>query len=193
MNFNNLSKQEFLDFLEKDGLEICQKGKNAFLAFRGSIYEYFANHERGQYAVNYCVKSQWFIENASKEICDLVTSATLKDSQLTRLPSGIGKLLNLTSLYLSSNQLTRFPKKFGKLINLTSLDLSDNQLTRFSPKIGKLVNLTSLDLRDNQLTSLSPEISNCQKLKYLFLYGNNFSEQEKEKIKALLPNCKIRF
>src|SRR5574343_242078 len=180
MNFNNLSKQEFLDFLEKDGLEICQKGKNAFLAFRGSIYEYFANHERGQYAVNYCVKSQWFIENASKEICDLVTSATLKDSQLTRLPSGIGKLLNLTSLYLSSNQLTRFPKKFGKLINLTSLDLSDNQLTSLSPEIGKLVNLTSLNLSYNQLTRFPKKVGNLLNLTYLYLGSNQLTSLSPE-------------
>jgi len=52
--------------------------------------------------------------------------------------------------------------------------------------------LQYLDLDNNQLISLPPEIANLKdKLEYLFLRGNNFSQEEKDKIKSWLPNTNI--
>ena len=120
-----------------------------------------------------------------------LTSLYLSSNQLTRIPEQITQLKNLTSLYLSSNQLTRLPEQITQLKNLTRLDLSDNQLTSLPEQISQLKNLTTLYLSQNQLTSLPEQISQLKNLTTLNLSSNQLSEAEIEKIKRLLPNCKI--
>jgi len=44
----------------------------------------------------------------------------------------------------------------------------------------------------NELTVLPAEIVQLKKLEYLRLWGNNFSKEEKEKIKKIVPDgCEI--
>jgi len=76
---------------------------------------------------------------------------------------------------------------------MTSLDLSYSELTNLQPEIGQFTNLESLDLSGNALTELPSEIGQLTNLTELFLSGNQFSDEEKEKIKNLLPNCVIYF
>ena len=71
------------------------------------------------------------------------------------------------------------------------LDLSDENLTSLPAEIGKLKNLMHLDLCFNKLTSLPAEIGKLEKLKSLYLINNAISKEDIEKIKKLLPNCKI--
>ena len=99
----------------------------------------------------------------------------------------------MTDFSLSRNKITQLPAEISKLINLTSLILYSNELTEFPAKITKLANLTSLILYSNQLTTLPNEINHLTKLAQLVLPDNSLSNAEKEKIKALLPNCKIYF
>ena len=122
-----------------------------------------------------------------------LTSLDLGYNQLTNLSPEIGKLTNLTALYLYLNQLTNLPPEIGKLTNLTKLNLYSNNLTTLPPEIGKLTNLTFLVLHGNQLTTLPPEIENLTNLTYMQLGGNPISAEEQEKIKKLLPICKIEF
>ena len=57
----------------------------------------------------------------------------------------------------------------------------------------ELKNLNSLNLNDNNLTSLPESIGNLTNLKRLYLYGNRISDEEKERIKELLPNTNVIF
>ena len=80
-------------------------------------------------------------------------------NQLTgTIPSQIGKLSNLTSLWMYSNQLTgSIPPELGNLSSLTHLALSSNQLTGAIPsELGKLTNLEYLSIDNNQLTGCVP-------------------------------------
>ena len=122
-----------------------------------------------------------------------LTSLDLYGNKLTELPPEIGKLKSLTSLDLEFNKLTKLPAELGQLGNLTSLDLSGNQLQTLPNELGQLTNLTSLNLSRNQLQTLPNELGQLTNLQYLNLKNNPLTEQEQEKIKALLPNCKIEF
>ncbi|MEO0407487.1 MAG: COR domain-containing protein [Cyanobacteria bacterium P01_A01_bin.135] len=102
-------------------------------------------------------------------------SLYLIGNQLSSLPAEIGQLTNLQSLYLSDNQLSSLPAEIGQLTNLQSLGLIGNQLSRLPAEIGQLTNLRSLDLSGNQLSSLLTEIGQLTNLRSLYLIGNQLS------------------
>jgi hypothetical protein len=105
------------------------------------------------------------------------------------IPSEIGNLTNLESLYLNNNQLTGLiPSEIGNLTNLTSLNLSNNQLTGSIPsEIGNLTNLERLWLNDNQLTgSIPPEIGNLTNLERLYLNDNQLTGEISGNICSLI-------
>ena len=117
----------------------------------------------------------------------------LDETNLKNLPPEIGHMKNLTWLFLDHNQLSILPPQLYELKNLNRLGLNANNLTSLSPRIGDLKELTYLDLADNQLTTLPMQISKLKNLRTLDLALNPIPESEKEKIKKLLPNCKIEF
>jgi|GEM_PF-4477279 hypothetical protein len=124
----------------------------------------------------------------------LVFKASMVDMRsrgLTEISRDVWKYGHLKILRLSHNRIAHLPPEIGELEDLEELDLSDNQLTHLPPEIGKLKNLEELDLSDNQLTHLPPEIGKLKKLKYLHLGGNPLPRSEKDKIKKLLPECRI--
>ena len=74
------------------------------------------------------------------------------------IPSELGRLANLQTLYLGSNQLSGvIPPELGNLANLANLDLSHNQLSgAIPPELGHLNNLRQLELNANRLNSALP-------------------------------------
>ncbi|EMS89038.1 leucine-rich repeat domain-containing protein, partial [Leptospira noguchii] len=69
----------------------------------------------------------------------------------------------------------------------------DNQLKTLPKEIGQLKNLQELDLHNNQLATLPKEIGQLKNLQFLNLSQNQLSSKEKERIRKLLPKCKIYF
>ena len=100
----------------------------------------------------------------------------LYSNQLTGpIPSELGNLTALTSLFLSSNQLSgTIPTSLASLSNLTNLTLMNNDLTGAIPaELGGLTRLNTLDLRNNRLSGVIPVmIGNLTGLRYLYLNGN---------------------
>lgn len=81
------------------------------------------------------------------------------------IPSTIGQLTSLTSLYLGDNELIgTIPSTIGQLsLNLFALSLSNNQLSGTIPQtIGQLSSLSFLGLNDNRLTGIVT-FSLCQR------------------------------
>ena len=75
------------------------------------------------------------------------------------IPSQLGSLSNLESLWFGDNQLTgAIPAELGNLSNLDYLGLEDNGLTGAIPtELGNLSSLTWLALNGNQLTGALPQ------------------------------------
>ena len=94
------------------------------------------------------------------------------------IPSELGNLTNVIELTLYQNKLTgAIPTELGSLTNLISLDLSVNKLTGAIPtEFGSLTNLISLDLSSNQLTRAIPtELGSLTNLLFLDLSVNKLT------------------
>ena len=110
--------------------------------------------------------------------------------------------LNLISS--NKNMAKTYVRKRAIAVKKTGFDntlLSDKELELFrkydknfyDDYINYLSNLKEFDLTYNQLTSLPESIGKLTNLERLDLRNNPMSDEEKERIKKLLPNTYISF
>ena len=90
-------------------------------------------------------------------------------NKLEEFPAEVCELTHLNQLRIPKHGFDEVPEAIGKLTALKYLDLSGNKIERFPDSIGKLTNLKTLKVKDNPL-----------------LPG------ELERLKTLLPGCKIK-
>jgi len=83
-----------------------------------------------------------------------LTSLSITNTPLTRVPASVCKLLNLISLNLDHNKITELPDNcFTKLTKLVTLRAEDNAITRLHDGLFEgLQSLMNLHLRDNQIS-----------------------------------------
>jgi hypothetical protein len=124
---------------------------------------------------------------------DKIVSINLLGNQFETFPTVLSKLTTLEEISLSSNELASIEAEIGQLKNLRILIMNNNQLKELPKEIGELTNLLYLEIGNNKLTSLPEEIKYLTSLEVLHLERNNLSETEKQRIKQLLPKCKIHF
>lgn len=122
-----------------------------------------------------------------------LASVQFLDQEIKSLPQEIGDLKKLTHLKLGGNYLETLPKEIGGLTKLEVLLLQGNKLTSIPIEIGNLKNLRILDLSSNFLTTLPEEIKHLERLEYLYLGGNYLSNEEKDRIKKIIPNTNVFF
>ena len=94
------------------------------------------------------------------------------------IPSELGNLTFLSSLYLYGNQLSgEIPSEIGNLSNLRYLELNHNQLSGQIPsELGNLSKLEALSLQSNRLSGVVPaELSQLSALKRLWLSSNQLT------------------
>ena len=101
-----------------------------------------------------------------------ITSLTLHNLKLKKLPPSLGDLTKLIKLSIYSNQLTSIPNSIGKLTNLIELNLHDNQLSKLPASIGDLSQLKRLKVDRNNITALPQSISKLKKLVKLQINHN---------------------
>jgi Leucine-rich repeat (LRR) protein len=136
--------------------------------------------------------------NQVKSLPDEISNLTnleilvINKNNLTTLPSSIDKLQKLHILYADSNQINQLPPQIGNLKNLYVLRLHYNQLTSLPTEMSQLQRLEKLYLSDNQLVVISPQLKELVSLQDLAIDKNKLSAIEKENIKKLLPNTKIK-
>ncbi|MDH5681063.1 MAG: leucine-rich repeat domain-containing protein [Spirochaetota bacterium] len=117
----------------------------------------------------------------------------VSDNKLHSIPEELGQLKGLEYLFLSYNKLRKLPWGIGQLKDLKELILYGNELTSVPQEIGQMKNLKKLWLSKNKLRELPASIGQLKNLIWLDLRENNISRKEREKIRKLLANCKIKF
>ncbi len=103
-------------------------------------------------------------------------------NSLTELPETISQLTQLQTLDLSLNNLSSLPKGFSALRELKSLNLTHNKISQIPEVLTSLTNLQSLDFSND----LDPMYAQNET-------KNTVPVDEKERIRSLLPNCRISF
>ena len=106
----------------------------------------------------------------------------------------ISSLRNLEELHIIKSSLRELPVEIGELSHLRVLNiLGGGKLKSVPVSIGRLENLEELNFFRNSLSTLPNSISKLSKLKILNLIENKFSSEERERIRKMLPNCKVKF
>ncbi|MCU0354852.1 MAG: leucine-rich repeat domain-containing protein [Cytophagales bacterium] len=120
--------------------------------------------------------------------CLDASTATLK-----RVPEQFAQMSNLVQLSLADNQLADLTAVATHNKTLLFLDVRRNRLESLPAEIGNLTFLQELNLRDNSLTKLPAEMAQLKHLQVLNLAGNPIADAEKDRIRRMLPNCRVYF
>lgn len=139
------------------------------------------------------------IENLPPEFYNENQAKTIKIDCITfpcvvELSPKISQLNNLEELHILKSSLTTLPNEIKSLSELKVLNIAGGgKLNSIPTSIGELQNLEKIDFWRNNLSTLPNSIAKLKKLKSLNLIENNFSLEEQEKIRKLLPNCEVKF
>jgi len=117
----------------------------------------------------------------------------LNYNQLADLPPDLADLASLQRLYLRQNRLTTLPAAVTALTDLQQLDLGENPLASLPDELTGMTGLVRLDLDRTLITRLPENIDALKNLQHLFLYGCSIMPDERERIRAALPDCEIAF
>jgi hypothetical protein len=113
------------------------------------------------------------LKNLPEEIGNLssLNKLNLRHSDITSLPTYIGKLQNLKEIDLSrTGKLKNLPEEIGNLSNLNKFELCFSKIRSLPTSIGKLQNLKEIDLSGtSQLENLPEEFGNLSSLNKLNL------------------------
>lgn len=129
---------------------------------------------------------------------DRIESINLLGNKIDTFPAVLAKMKTLDEISLSSNGMSYIGPEIGELTNLRILIINGNNLRHIPKEIGNLTNLLYLDISTNPIDSLPEEIKNLTKLQVLHIdnwqpSSERFSEEYKQHLQALLPNCRIHF
>lgn len=117
----------------------------------------------------------------------------LSGNRLKELPAWLGELQSMQEFRASRNRLGAIPPAVCQWRALKRLDLSRNAIIGLPKCMGQLKQLVSLDLWDNDLAEFPPEIAGMDALRFLDLRNIQFSQQEMDEIRELLPRARIQF
>lgn len=136
------------------------------------------------------IPSSFYANRSFKE----VTVHCIWTDCLIELSPAIGEMTQLESLCFYKTSLKTLPAEIGQLRRLKVLRVAWGVCLESLPEeIGLLDSLEILDLYRNKLTKLPESIGQIQNLKQLGLGDNYLNDDEKARIRKLLPNCTIYF
>jgi|GEM_PF-1101262 len=148
-----------------------------------------------------------------------LTNLSIKDNNLSKLPSNIKAFKALKSINIANNSKLNIEKAIDQLATLPNIEdvyLPVNSISELPNNITQLKNLKTLDISNNYLQDLPDGISELRKLEELSIEGNliddpsnslaeaaninlkylslddGLSDEEKKKLKELFPNAEIK-
>lgn len=107
---------------------------------------------------------------------DHIVGLSLPQQELTSIPSSLGMLIYLETLYLPDNSLVNIPDGIFQLVNLRELDLTQNKIEQIDEAIGNCFKLTYMNLNQNRITYLPRNLCFLKDLKRLYLQQNCLEE-----------------
>lgn len=133
------------------------------------------------------------LENLPKSFSNLVNLNSMAFyGELKFLPTDIGKLKNLEWISVGHLKLQEIPESIGDLKYLKALNASTNNIPNIPASIGKLSHLTLLDVGRNKITHFPTTMVNLSNsLRELIIVENDYSDEEFEALKKMLPNTTI--
>jgi Leucine-rich repeat (LRR) protein len=116
-----------------------------------------------------------------------LTHLDLRNNQIINI-SALAGLTNLNYLLIESNQINDI-SVLAELTNLKTLLLGDNRINDISV-LTKLTNLEGLSLYNNPISNISL-LSDLTKLTHVSFNDKQTNDEQKEKLKAALPNIEF--
>jgi Leucine-rich repeat (LRR) protein len=111
---------------------------------------------------------------------------------LKYLPNDFGKLSKLYYLQLDQLNLQELPKSFGDLEGLYHFSAYGNKITTIPDSFGNLKKIYELNLSYNSISIFPNNLSNLSNTLFDFqIRGNNYSENELNHLKKMLPSTRI--
>ncbi len=120
-----------------------------------------------------------------------VYKLSLKNEKLTSLPPQIMGMKNLQILNLSENKISEIPEEISMLSKLEVLILSQNQIRKLPESIKEMLYLKEVYLAKNKLNQVPAWFGGLGKLRHLDLSYNPLTTYEIERLRTLLPKCKV--
>lgn len=101
--------------------------------------------------------------------------------------------IELTELHVFNchGGVTYLPEKIGNLTSLVKLSLFGNAINKLPDSLSSLTSLEELYMDINPISELPKGIGNLKRLKVLGIAKTEIQTSEINRIKSLLPNCKI--
>lgn len=108
------------------------------------------------------------------------------------LPESICKHSDLKTIRARNLGLVGLPECIGELTNLEKLFINSNSFDTLPDSFGSMKKLEVLDISSNNLTTLPESIYGLTQLKTLEVSGNKLSDADMQRLRAALPNTKIK-
>ena len=104
-----------------------------------------------------------------------LSSLSLADNRISKLPKFVCELTNLRELVLNKNSISKLDMKLINLNNLVELDISKNKLKEIPAEILGFSKLQRVDFSENDIRAIPDNIDSLQNLTSLRLFGNPIS------------------
>jgi len=135
---------------------------------------------------------EWLREMLGVDCFSTIVSVGFYSDNTMRLPlsdvTPLASLTNLEGLRLAGTQVSDLTP-IAKLTNLKELDLATTQISDVTPLAG-LTNLKRLKLFGTRVSDVTP-LAGLTNLEELVLSKTQVSDEQIDKLKQALPNCRI--
>lgn len=144
------------------------------------VSEWFGITTTGTRVTDIHLQSMGLTGDLPSSLGDLTALETLwlESNSITSIPESIGNLIALEELWLGWNYITTVPESIGNLSSLKQLHLGlmETPIGTLPESFGNLENLEWLALGSSGLNSLPESFGDLSSVESCFLWGNNLTE-----------------